>query len=71
MNHIYFSFSLVKRPFPSQKIAKDLVGFDPESSPSKVVIRSTIPPPIDGYSFLLYLLGNSAGLTVFWKINYK
>ena len=49
--------NVAKRPFPSQKIAKDWVGFDPESSPSKVVIRSTIPQPIDGYSFLLYLLG--------------
>ena len=64
-NHLSNTVShAVKRPFPSQKIAKDWVGFDPESSPSKVVIRSTIPPPIDDYSFLLYLLGNSAGLTI-------
>ena len=60
---------IVKRPFPSQKIAKDWVGFDPESSPSKVVIRLTIPPPIDDYFFLLYPLGNSVGPTICgWNI---
>ena len=69
---ILYTYSLciediVKRPFPSQKIAKDWVGFDPESSPSKVVIRSTIPPPINDYSFLLYPLGNSVGLTIYMK----
>ena len=68
LNYILLRMKCSKAAVPIPEITEDWVGFDLESSPSKFLIRSTIPSPIDDYSFSLDLLGweaTSAGLIVF------